>query len=159
MTPLHRYWFKLAEVKPLNSLPLGCGVTAYHRDDALDILRRTVFRRHGVFDVLDVIDDVDVSTLDQNHVLPNVEAPVWRGVAPGVHWPGVLKAAPFLAQKVFVHEYEFKTRTRVSAEASQERLGARIARAEPRRIEPAPRASVYVLRKRDGHTYCSVDPR
>jgi hypothetical protein len=41
--------------------------------------------REVVFDGRDpeigaVVEDVDVSTLDANHVLPNMEAPNWRGV-------------------------------------------------------------------------------
>jgi len=77
---LHRYWFKFATIEPYNSLRLGCGITARDYDDALSILRDTVFEGQKLPAIESVVHDIDVSTLDQKHVTPNMEPPVWRGV-------------------------------------------------------------------------------
>ena len=80
---LHRYWFSFdgtGEAALRGSLKLGCGVTAYNRDDALEILRRQVFDSGPIPKVTHMIEDVDVSTLDHGHVLPNMEVVVLRGV-------------------------------------------------------------------------------
>lgn len=77
---LHRFWFKFGSLKPYNPLGLGCGVTAYDYDDAIAILRKTVFAGVEVPLVESFVQDVDISGLDQKHVIPNMEAPVWRGV-------------------------------------------------------------------------------
>lgn len=79
MSSLRRYWFifpKSAKPSPLN---IGCGVTAYDYDDAIDLLRQRVFNG-GEPSVAEVIADVDVSTLDKRHVLPNMGSTVVRGV-------------------------------------------------------------------------------
>ena len=54
-------------------------MTAYSRDDAQEILRRQVFGG-PIPNVTRMIEDVDASTLDQGHVLPNMEVVVVRGV-------------------------------------------------------------------------------
>ena len=80
---LHRYWliFDVAgEVHVPSRLRLGCGVTAYDRNDAMNILEREVFGGGLVPKVIQTIEDVDVSTLDENHVLPNMETVTLRGV-------------------------------------------------------------------------------
>jgi hypothetical protein len=77
---LKRYWIRFQSVLPYDSLDLGCGVTAYTYDDAINILRDTTFKGKAPLQVDTVIEDVDISTLDQKHVVPNMEPPVWRGV-------------------------------------------------------------------------------
>lgn len=77
---LHRYWFKLSKMSAPSVLNIGCGITAYDVDDAKSLLREKVFSIFGTRDVLEVIADVDVSTLDQGHVIPNMAAPSNRGV-------------------------------------------------------------------------------
>ena len=59
---------------------LGCGVTAYTFGDAVAVLAQAVFTQGRAFEIAGVVEDVDVSTLDANHVIPNIAAPVWRGV-------------------------------------------------------------------------------
>jgi hypothetical protein len=76
---LRRYWFRFVDPKP-HGLGLGCGVTAFGYDDAVGILAQTVFRGQEVPETREVIEDVDVSTLDRGHVLPNMEPPSQRGV-------------------------------------------------------------------------------
>jgi hypothetical protein len=80
MTLLHRFWFKFSPIKPYDPSALGYGVTAYTYDDAISILKDTVFQNRDLPEVQSVIEDVDISTLDQKHVIPNMEPPVWRGV-------------------------------------------------------------------------------
>ena len=80
MTILHRYWFTFLSLRPLDPLRLGCGVTAYGVDDAINILRQTVFVGRGDIKIDSMIADVDITTLDQGHVVPNMDVPVWRGI-------------------------------------------------------------------------------
>jgi hypothetical protein len=77
---LRRYWFRFDGIGP-DVLPTGgCGVTAHSYDDALFILSQTIFKDQIMPAVVEMIEDVDIRTLDQGHVVPNMEAPVWRGV-------------------------------------------------------------------------------
>ena len=80
---LHRYWIrfdlKLSDPHPIGVLP-GIGVTAYDEEDALRMIRELVFVRHPLPQVKELITDIDVSTLDDRHVRPNMANPVVRGV-------------------------------------------------------------------------------
>jgi hypothetical protein len=80
---LVRYWFKFDltfdDPHPGGVL-LGCGVTAYSYDDAVALLKERLFVRHSFPKITKVTENVDVSTLDQNHVLPNMEVPIHRGI-------------------------------------------------------------------------------
>lgn len=80
MTILRRYWFTFSSIEPYNPLRLGCGVTAYSYEDAISILLQTVFVGQNEPQIDKVVEDIDVSTLDQKHVIPNMDPPVWRGV-------------------------------------------------------------------------------
>jgi hypothetical protein len=79
---LRRYWFefelRIDDPHPLGVLS-GCGVTAFDFEDALSLLRDRVFHE-SVPHIVNVIEDVDVSTLDPGHVLPNMGVPSLRGV-------------------------------------------------------------------------------
>lgn len=79
MSSLRRYWFTFLQATTPTPLNLGCGVTAYSYDDAIEILRERVFGGTQPA-VADVIADVDVSILDEKHVLPNIGSTVARGV-------------------------------------------------------------------------------
>jgi hypothetical protein len=74
---LHRYWIKLAAPEPIG-FKLGCGVTAFTEDDA----KKLVFSQFS--DAPPVIasmeSDVDVSTLDPKHVIPNIGDCTRRGI-------------------------------------------------------------------------------
>jgi hypothetical protein len=59
---------------------MGCGVTAHDYDDALALLRETVFGGAELPKVAAVAEDVDISTLDVRHVRPNMGNPTMRGV-------------------------------------------------------------------------------
>ena len=80
---LIRYWFEFqyshhSEV-PIG-LGLGCGVTAYNYDDAIFLLGKEVFENKPIAPIKKVIENVDVSTLDAGHVLPNMLPPNLRGI-------------------------------------------------------------------------------
>ena len=77
---LHRFWIRFATDGEFSAPRPGCGVTAYNYDDALTILAETIFSGKSVPLIEDVIEDVDVSALDQKHVIPNMEVQTWRGV-------------------------------------------------------------------------------
>jgi hypothetical protein len=71
---LRRFWFKIAGERDF-----GYGVTAWTEEDAANILRAEVFNGEPLPDHT-ISVDIDVSTLDAGHVLPNMESPNWRGI-------------------------------------------------------------------------------
>jgi hypothetical protein len=75
---LHRFWFSFEGLPPFSILGAGCGVTAYGYDDAVQILKDRVFAQS--LPAWKVIEDVDVSTLDENHVRLNMGVVTQRGV-------------------------------------------------------------------------------
>jgi hypothetical protein len=78
---LRRYWLRFAEQQPLpTGVRLGCGVTALSVEDALRIVQKDVFQGAILPPVGEILEDVDISMLDQDHVAPNMEEPASRGV-------------------------------------------------------------------------------
>ena len=80
---LTRYWIKFDRGEAVRLPPgvsLGVGVTGLGREDALDMVRDRIFAGAQLPPIADVVEDVDVSTLDGNHVLPNMQPPVARGI-------------------------------------------------------------------------------
>jgi hypothetical protein len=78
---LVRFWFEFdrdasrtARAKPF------VGVTAWTRDDAEQLIGASVFRGEPLPPISRVTENIDVSTLDAGHVLPNMEPPNVRGV-------------------------------------------------------------------------------
>ncbi len=80
MSDLRRFWFKFERLPAPTPINLGCGVTAYSRDDALALLRDRVFGARGLPPITQVIEDVSTTRLDPKHVLPNLGNPAQRGV-------------------------------------------------------------------------------
>jgi hypothetical protein len=82
MALLKRYWFEF--VKSAVPLPLGtnlgAGVTAFNYEDAVSILKSEIFENIPFPEVKNLIEDVDLLTLDAGHVLPNVGPSNLRGV-------------------------------------------------------------------------------
>jgi hypothetical protein len=70
---LRRFWFKSI----INS---GIGITAYSFDEAELILNETIKKHNLELNIVEVISDVDIRTLDQNHVVPNMNPPNLKGV-------------------------------------------------------------------------------
>lgn len=69
---------------------LGCGVTAYSREDAIALMKDKVFAEIPFPPIRSEQEDVDVSTLDPGHVLPNMGNVLKRGIwfPLGYDWPG-----------------------------------------------------------------------
>ncbi len=61
------------------------GVTAYSEEDAISILRSEVFCEAPMPPIVEIRPNVDVSTLDSGHVLPNIGDVTRRGV----WWPSL----------------------------------------------------------------------
>jgi len=78
MNKLIRYWFEF-EFNHFTELPiglaLGCGITAYNYNDAIEMLQKQVFENRPIAKIKKVIENVDVSTLEANHVLLNMPTP------------------------------------------------------------------------------------
>ena len=78
---LRRYWIELET--PVQGMS-EFGVTAIDLDDARSLIVTYLATYLAGQDSLPglkrVIEDVDVSTLDANHVLPNSLPSIWRGV-------------------------------------------------------------------------------
>lgn len=77
---LHRYWFTFVKSASPSVLNIGCGVTAYDEGDAREMLREKVFPLYGIREILGVVKDIDVSSLDEGHVKPNIGPSSNRGV-------------------------------------------------------------------------------
>ena len=76
-----RFWveFDQQEGLPLGSEG-GVGVTALDRDDALRLITKRIFDGGPLPPITEIREDVDVSTLDERHVIPNMEPPHRRGI-------------------------------------------------------------------------------
>jgi hypothetical protein len=80
---LVRYWFEF-DIETAFGYPLGigygCGITAYNMNDALKIMDEKIFSsvKRPPFKI--VKENVDVSTLDQGHVIPNMKHHLARGI-------------------------------------------------------------------------------
>ena len=74
---LTRYWFEFAETadSPWRS---SFGVTAWTYDDALAILKSNISDFHKL-QLTKNVSDVDIRTLDADHVLPNIGNCAVRG--------------------------------------------------------------------------------
>jgi len=80
---LRRFWIEfegqLGDGLPAGVL-VGCGVTAFNYDDAVNLVRERVFEGDQLPRIKKCVEDVDVSALDQGHVLPNMSSPTERGI-------------------------------------------------------------------------------
>jgi hypothetical protein len=59
---------------------LGIGVTAASRAEAEALASGAAAQLRWSFTSSNIVEDVDVRDLDQNHVVPNMGPPNWRGV-------------------------------------------------------------------------------
>jgi len=75
---LHRYWVTFNSRSA--ELPPGIGVTAFSLDDALALIQEKVWKGRQMPEPETITADVDVSTLDAGHVLPNMDEPTSRGI-------------------------------------------------------------------------------
>ncbi len=79
-----RFWFNFVRINQPHPINLGCGVTAFSADDAM-LLIRAAFPNLALGSPINVTVNIDVSTLDAGHVLPNLGNPIVRGI----WWPRV----------------------------------------------------------------------
>jgi hypothetical protein len=70
---LTRYWFS-------TDGGLGFGVTAYSLEDAEALLAAAGYVAPRDYHPSAVVENIDIRTLDQNHVIPNMGPPSSRGV-------------------------------------------------------------------------------
>ncbi|WP_139093213.1 hypothetical protein [Pararhizobium polonicum] len=77
---LHRYWFRFLPSEEASVLNLGCGVTAYSTSDAEQMIHALVFPLFGEREIEKIVEDIDVRSLEENHVRPNMGNPAARGV-------------------------------------------------------------------------------
>ena len=80
MSELRRFWFRFERLLTPTAVNLGCGVTAYSREDAITLLRERVFGANGPPPLIEAIENVTIAALDVNHVLPNLGNLECRGV-------------------------------------------------------------------------------
>ena len=82
-TLVRRFWFEF-ERAPGEELPggvrIGCGVTAENAEVALALVAERVFGGATPPHVTRMVPDVDISRLDQAHVIPNMGCVTRRGV-------------------------------------------------------------------------------
>lgn len=76
---LKRYWFEFEGLSVPNVLNLGCGVTAHDIDDEKALIQEMVDHMPSNR-VTTILENVDVSTLEANHVLPNIGNVMVRGI-------------------------------------------------------------------------------
>ncbi len=87
MKLLTRFWLEFSVSRPpdadsiiLDGGPYYFGVTAYSYEDALLILRQNLTIPADA-ELVRVTEDVDISSLDVRHILPNIPvSPSWRGI-------------------------------------------------------------------------------
>ena len=75
---MKRYWFQFDlknYLDPPMAIGLGCGVTAFSKEEAISILQEKVFIDREIPPIVKCIENVDISTLYGNHVLPNMALP------------------------------------------------------------------------------------
>jgi len=80
---MRRFWFELDLSINIPHPPgtlLGCGITAYDLNDALGILHTNVFIGYAAPKIKNIKKDVDIRSLDQGHVIPNMGVVTNRGV-------------------------------------------------------------------------------
>lgn len=93
---LQRYWFKFAltisDPHPPGVL-LGCGVTAFSQEDAIEIIKERVFTEIPLPAIQSIQENVDIATLDPGRIRPNMGNVLKRGVwfPIGYDWPRVFQ--------------------------------------------------------------------
>ncbi len=84
MTRLRRYWFPHPD-------HFGIGVTAFTSDEAVRLATYAASQMGWDFAAGQVVEDVDIRTLDQNHVVPNMGVCSNHGI-----WYPMLQLPPHL---------------------------------------------------------------
>ena len=69
--PLRRFWFE-------TETGYGIGVTAYSVEEAKLLINQSELTSSR--DFVSITEDIDIRTLDQGHVIPNMGPPNLRGI-------------------------------------------------------------------------------
>ncbi len=77
---LHRFWILFQNPPKFSAVQLGCGITAFDKEDVVKILTEQIFPKFGLMQVDTIVKDVDFQELDLLHVIPNMGNIVKRGV-------------------------------------------------------------------------------
>jgi hypothetical protein len=77
---LHRCWLTVSGTNLRPGSDRGVGVTAFTDQDALNILKETFPTDKYSYTVERIEFDIDLGTLDRNHIIPNMHPSVWRGI-------------------------------------------------------------------------------
>lgn len=77
---LHKYWITFDKSTNASFFNLGCGVTAYNEEDALELLRDRFAPEDEIPEVAAITEIHALDQLEKNHVMPNISNPVARGV-------------------------------------------------------------------------------
>jgi hypothetical protein len=80
MRKLRKFWFRFETIPKPTAINLGCGVTAYTRDDAVGLLRDYVFGANGPPPIIECIEDVEMDQIEQEHARPNAGDTEIRGI-------------------------------------------------------------------------------
>jgi hypothetical protein len=75
---LRRFWFEFVSTDP--RLRLGVGATGVDEADCIGMIQSRLLEGEPMPTPSRVLPDVDVSTLDAGHVLPNMGLVVDRGI-------------------------------------------------------------------------------
>lgn len=78
-----RFWFEFEILSSFGYPPgigIGCGITAFDYTDAINIMDQKIFTGMKRPPFKKVIENVDIRTLDQGHVIPNMNPPVDRDI-------------------------------------------------------------------------------
>jgi hypothetical protein len=93
---LIRFWIEFDYGTPPSGLgpwdpgPSWVGVTGFDYEDALQIVRAEYFADGQMPAVKSVVEDVDVSKIDELRAYPYYSVPVWRGI----WYPAMWRSGP-----------------------------------------------------------------
>jgi hypothetical protein len=77
---LTRYWLELAVRSNQPVQGNHYGITAWTYEDALFLLKALVFKTEELPSIVNCKENVDINTLDTDHILPNMAPSNFRGV-------------------------------------------------------------------------------
>ncbi len=86
MPQLVRYWINFSldgfngKIVTRAGAKLGCGVTAYTEEDAIHIFKSEMFPNTGIPEIKSIKVNIDINTLDDNHIRPNMGVVSNRGI-------------------------------------------------------------------------------
>jgi hypothetical protein len=77
---MKRFWIKFEKMERISPLNLGCGVTAPNVEDAIQIVKERIGSDLELPKIVDIVENIDITTLDSKHVLPNMGNHFVRGI-------------------------------------------------------------------------------